>query len=102
MNIGSNLKLFGNILTLGLKHVLRLMIMHESYKSDGSFTSLHSEMVNMFNNYFSRVSTCEDDFIPTPHNDDSPLTIDTLVITPQLVFTSKLSNLKVPGPGQLD
>ena len=45
----------------------------------------------MFNDYFSSVFTCEDD--PTPHTDDPPSTIDTLVITLQLVFY-KHTNLK--------
>jgi len=57
-------------------------------------------MVNMFNGYFSSVFTCGDNSIPTPHTDVPPSTIDTLVITPQLVF-NKLANLKCgksPGP----
>jgi len=65
----------------------------ELRRSDGSFTSLHSEMVNMFNGYFSSVFTCGDNSIPTPHTDVPPSTIHTLVITPQLVF-NKLANLK--------
>ena len=59
----------------------------------------HSEMVNMFNE-FSSVFTCEDDFMPEFLTDDSPSTIDSLTITPQLVL-NKLTNLKSgksPGP----
>jgi len=72
----------------------------ELCKSDGTFTSEHSGMVNLFNDYFCSVFTSEDDFIPPPETDSSPSITDTLVITPQLV-SSKLNNLisgKAPGP----
>ena len=52
------------------------LTIEELHKSDGSSTSSHSEMVNIFNEYFS--SVFEDDFIPALHNDSSPLIIDTL------------------------
>jgi len=63
------------MLTLGL----RLVPLY--YKSDG-ITSLHPEMVNLFNDYFSGVFTSKDDFVPVPQTDSSPTIIDTLVITP--------------------
>ena len=62
---------------------------NELHKSDDTFTSEHSEMVNLFNDYFSSVFTSEDDFILSPETDSSSSIIDTLVITSQLV-SSKL------------
>jgi len=59
----------------------------ELCKSDGTTTSLHPEMVNLFYDYFSSVFTSEDDFVPVPQTNSSPSIIDTLVITPQIVLT---------------
>ena len=64
----------------------------EKYKSDGTFTSEHSEMVNLFNDYFCNMFASEDHFILPPETDSSPSIIDTLVITPQLV-SSYLTSL---------
>jgi len=40
----------------------------ELCKSDGTTTSLHPEMINLFNDYFFTVFTSEDDFVPVPQN----------------------------------
>ena len=44
----------------------------ELYKSDGTFISEHSEMVNLFNDHFCSAFTSEDHFIPPPETDSSP------------------------------
>jgi len=97
MNIGSKPNAFWKYM---LTQELKLAQQSMKYKCDGTFTSEHSEMVNLFNDYFCSVFTSKDHFIPPPEIDSSPSIIDTLVITPQLV-SSKLNNLisgKAPGP----
>ena len=97
MNIGSKPKAFWKYVK---SRVNTCPTIDQLYKSDGTFTSEHSEMVNLFNDYFCSVLTSKDDFIPSPETDSSPSIIDTLVITPQLV-SSKLNNSisgKSPGP----
>jgi len=66
MNIGSKLKAFWKYINSRIKTCPTI---DELHRSDGSFTSLHSEIVNMFNGYFSSVFTREDNFIPKPHTD---------------------------------
>ena len=55
--MAANLKLFGNMSTLASRQVPLLTSYTES---DGSSVSLHSEMANIFNDYFSSVFTQED------------------------------------------
>jgi len=97
MNIGTKPKAFWKYVNSRVK---TRPTIDELRKSDGSSTSSQVEMVNMFNEYFSSVFTSEDDFVPAFHGDSSPSVLDTLVITPQMVW-SKLTNLecgKSPGP----
>jgi len=56
-------------------------------------TSLHPEIVNLFNDFFSSIFTSEDDFFPVPQTDSFPSIIDTLVITPQIVAINQTKNL---------
>jgi len=97
MNIGSKPKAFWKYVNSRVK---TRPTIEELCKPDGTTTSLHPDMVNLFNDYFSSVFTSEDDFVPVPQTDSSPSVIDTLVITPEIVLT-KLNNLeggKSPGP----
>jgi len=88
MNIESKPKVFWKYVNSRVK---TRPTIEEWCKSDGTTTSLHPEMVNLFNDYFSSVFT-EDNFVPVPQTDSSISIIDTLVIAPQIVLT-KLNNL---------
>ena len=59
MNIGSKPKAFWKYVNSRVK---TRPTIDELYKSDGTFTSEHSEMVNLFNDYFCSVFTSEDPF----------------------------------------
>ena len=83
MNIGTKPKAFWKYVNSRIKICPTI---DELHRSDGSSASSHSEIVNMFNEYFSSVFTCEDDFMPAFHTDDPHSTIDSLTITPQLVL----------------
>jgi len=84
INIGSKPKAFWKYVHSRIK---------TRYKSDGTCTSEHSEMVNLFNDYFCSVFTSEDHFILPPETDSI---IYTLIITPRLV-SSELNNLISDG-----
>jgi len=69
MNVGSRPKAFWKYV---YSRVKARPTIEELCKPDGTTTSFHPDMVNLFNAYFSSVFTSEDNFVPVPQTDSSP------------------------------